>query len=197
VNFRSAARSTRASLQRCESSPRNVEFHLWRLRALLDERMQDHHRVALHREHRPSDTVTESRSHLPKVRIELPNERHPHRPPELGRLEVRTDRLPVAPVELSKPVTYGFKASCAGLESDTKDGLAAHPVSAPQCTKKDAPDRPSAGPEGRAMLWVPHLDRGGQTPLMGGRLGATYVDRRGQWRLLALQMQPRVPQPGS
>ena len=29
------------------------------------------------------------------------------------------------------------------------------------------------------------------------RYTATYVDREGQWRLLALQMQPRAAQPGS
>ncbi len=83
------------------------------------------------------------------VRVELADDRHPHRPPELGRLEVRTDRLPVVPAELSKPVAYGLATPRTGVERDTEDGLTAHPVTAPQCTKNDASASPGPYLEGR------------------------------------------------
>jgi len=90
--------------QRAQSPKRRVHFNRGRLRALLDERVQQHRFAFKDREKHASNATIESHAHFPELRPELAYQRHAYWPAELHFANLVTDSLAIVNWQTSEPL---------------------------------------------------------------------------------------------
>jgi len=114
---------------------RQGQFLRRRLLLLLDEPVQQPHRVTGNAEQDPGDAALERAAHLPEPVTHRAAHRQAHRPAELHRLDVAADHQPLLTRERKQPFADRLFAAWLTVEPH-RDPLFTH---RPECTTYGTP----------------------------------------------------------